>query len=221
MKRLIHIFIILTICHNSGYAQKRDETRFRLTESNYTSDTLRMDGYTYVCDTLRGTLINLYNIENKIDVERWCYKDGTPYNPRPFEEPELYTLSDTGWQLLESIVDEAFVKEQVEMLGSHHTLSSLRIDLDISSEDGTIMGVYFTYLTAQKYIDIPLDVFRSIEVGLKNKIRFTLTEEGRKMQVCPYFWRQRPKGRIEIEPTIENPSDGRGGGFSSNPIGNK
>lgn len=221
MKRLIHIFIILTICHNSGYAQKRDETRFRLTESNYTSDTLRMDGYTYVCDTLSGTLINLYNIENKIDVERWCYKDGTPYNPRPFEEPELYTLSDAGWQLLESIVDEAFTQSQVELIGGHDKLSTLRIDIDISSTDGTITDVYFTYLTMQKYVEIPIYVFRDIELGLKKKIRFTLTDEGCKMKVCTYFWRQRPKGRIEIEPTIENPSDGGGGGFTGNPIGNK
>ena len=211
---LITITLLCTIY--SAYAQ-RDYSRY--TPDDYTSDTLRMDGYTYVCDTLKHVQINLYNIENDTTVERWCYKDGTPHRSGFTEDKEPpFILSQSTQQLMEYIIDEAFTRIQAELLNG----KKLSILLDISSTDGTIQSVYFTFFITQKYIEIPIQVFRDIEIELKENIRFTLTEEGHKMKVCTHFWSQCPKGRIEVTPTIPDVNNGGigGGGFTGNPIGN-
>ena len=88
--------------------------------------------------------------------------------------------------------------------------------LNISSADGTITDVYFEFDKDQHYAQIPIDVFRDIELRLKNEVIFELTEEGRKMNYCFLSWRQVPKG-IEIEPT---PNDTSEGGGSSTGTGN-
>lgn len=221
MKRLILAIVFFTAILN-GYAQ-RDYSRYQ--GSDYTSDTLRMDGYTYVCDTLKHVKINLYNIENDTTIERWRYKDGTPQNIESANNrPQCILLSEGEERHIKNIIDDAFSMEQVEMIKSqqpyHMLKDKLSIILDISSTDGSILSVFFEYNIEQGYVNIPICVYRSIEVELKNKVRFTLTDEGRKMNIVTCFWRQCPKGRIEIEPTIVNPSDGGGGGFTENPIGN-
>ncbi|MBQ8335558.1 MAG: DUF5043 domain-containing protein, partial [Tidjanibacter sp.] len=76
-----------------------------------------MDGYTYVCDTLKHVQINLYNIENDTTVERWCYKDGTPHRSGFTEDKEPpFILSQSTQQLMEYIIDEAFTRSQAELL---------------------------------------------------------------------------------------------------------
>ena len=94
--------------------------------------------------------------------------------------------------------------------------------LNISSADGAITDVYFEFDIDQHYAQIPLDVFRDIELRLKNEVIFELTDEGRKMNYCFLSWMQVPQGRIEVTPTIPEVTDdgSGGGGFTGNPIGN-
>ena len=211
MKRLINICILLCICTNSVCAQ-RDYDFFK--PEDYASDTLRMDGYTYVCDTLvLFKDICIYNAENHPGRSmNLNYKDGSPIKIESIDDlffggkPEV-VLNDNTSRKLFNIIDCGFSKEQALIVFP----KTLDIVLNISSSDGTITDVYFWYQQESKYTEIPLDVFRQIELSLKNEVVFELTEEGRRMNYCYLSWSQVPKGRIEIEPTPNDTSEGGGG----------
>ncbi|MBE6201014.1 MAG: DUF5043 domain-containing protein [Rikenellaceae bacterium] len=185
------------------------------------SDTISMNGYTYVCDTVGTFIINLHNIENHPGRGEVAYADGTPI---PLYDALHNTLKHVELpsdviQKLRTIVDTAFSAEQAQQLAQDERFC---IMLNISSADGAITDVYFEFDIDQHYAQIPLDVFRDIELRLKNEVIFELTEEGRKMNYCFLSWMQVPQGRIEVTPTIPDVNNGGigGGGFTGNPIGN-
>ena len=82
MKRLVSFSIILLLSQTI-YAQREYDF---FNPENYTSDTLRMDGYAYVCDTLLGKNICIYNIDNHPGRGVECYKDGTPIKVESWDE---------------------------------------------------------------------------------------------------------------------------------------
>ena len=68
------IFLILCTLSTPILAQRRQS----LSHLSLSSDTLRMDEYTYVCDTIGSIRVNLYNVENHPGrSEVLTYKDGT------------------------------------------------------------------------------------------------------------------------------------------------
>ena len=221
MKRKI-ILIIVLLTSQLLYAQ-RDYDFFD--QQDYTSDTLCMNGYTYVCDTLLLFKdICIYNIENHPGREmNICYKDGSPIKIESIDDlfsgriTEVVLDSNIRRKMYD-IVDFGFSKEQALSVFPQ----KFDIVLNISSTDGTITDVYFWYKNKSKYIDVPLDVFRQLELALKNQVVFELTEEGRKMNYVYLQWSQCPQGRIEVTPTIPEVTDDSsgGGGFTGNPIGN-
>ena len=174
------------------------------------SDTISMNGYTYICDTVGTFIINLHNIDNHSGRGEVAYADGTPI---PLYDALHNTLKHVELpsdviQKLRTIVDTAFSAEQAKQLAQDERLC---IMLNISSADGTVTDVYIEFDKDQHYAQIPIDVFRDIELRLKNEVIFELTEEGRKMNYCFLSWRQIPKGRIEIESTPNDSSEGGGG----------
>ncbi len=153
-----------------------------------------MDGYTYVCDTIGSTRVNLYNAENHIGrSEVLTYKDGTAvsFEKQLNDDINAVVITEELDKLMWSIVDEAFTKEQAASFGKWR----LSITLNISSTTGYITDVYFEYINLSNYTKIPVDVYRSIEQRLKNEVRFVLTEEGKSLTYCFLGWSQIPKGR--------------------------
>ena len=102
-------------------------------------------------------------------------------------------ITDELGDLMWSIVDDAFTKEQAASFGKW----GLGITLNISSTTGRITDVYFEYISLSNYTKIPVDVYRGIELRLKNEVVFTLTEEGKRLTYCYLGWSQTPKGKAE------------------------
>ena len=191
--KLLTIVIVSILYSVTASAQRRPSSVF--TQSDYTTDTLKMEGYAYVCDTLKHALVTLRNIEDHPGREDLCYADGTQLEEELafslYIETVVMTSSiDTH---LQNIVNDAFSQEQVESLEGR----KLRIELNISSSSGEITDVYFNFPAMTGYADIPIDVYRNMEVRFKNEICFELTDLGRKLNYCLLSWTQCPSGRVE------------------------
>lgn len=184
------LFLFLQIAFvNVAYSQRPANTE----GLEIKSDTLQMDGYTYICDTLMNIGVHLYNAENHPERGEVRYKTGESLNLEEVltDTFQPLVISDSKHRHLHSIVDNAFSQTQVEYLNE----KTFTIVLNISSSDGSITDVYFKYFASSGYSTIPVEVFRDIEVQLKNNIFFELTEEGRKMNYCYLAWSQCPRGR--------------------------
>ena len=192
----IYLFIVFVCCVGNTWAQ-RYYSVYR--ESDYKSDTIVNSNYTYVCDTLMGYQINIYNINNHPGRGDITYTNGDVIDD---EILELIDLNYSQNLKLESFVDDAFSKEQVETLDG----APLIIALDISSTDGKITDVYYSFFKDTGYANLPIDVFYDLEVRFKNGIQFELTDEGKKVNYCYLAWSQCPKGREDSG--LEVPEDG-------------
>ena len=178
----------------SCFAQRRNTPN--RTASDYTTDTLRMGDYTYICDTLKHIHITLRNLEDHPGREDLCYADGTPLEEALAFSLYIETIVMTSGidTHLQQIVNDAFSQEQVESLEGR----KLRIELNISSSSGEITDVYFNFPAFTGYADIPVEVYRSMEVRFKNEICFELTDLGRRLNYCLLSWLQCPEGRTEV-----------------------
>ena len=192
---LIHI-VLLFGCADISFAQRYYSVYH---ESDYKSDTIVNSNYTYVCDTLMGYQINIYNINNHPGRGDITYTNGDVIDD---EILELIDLNYSQNLKLESFVDDAFSKEQVETLDG----APLIIALDISSTDGKITDVYYSFFKDTGYANLSIDVFYDLEVRFKNGIQFELTDEGKKVNYCYLAWSQCPKGREESGLAV--PEDG-------------
>ena len=181
----------------TSFAQRRQF----LSHLSLKSDTLRMEGYSYVCDSIGSTRINLYNAENHLGREEIAYKDGTdiPLETLLHDDIDAVVLTSELNKLMWSIVDDAFTKEQAASFGKWR----LGITLNISSTTGRITDVYFEYVNLSDYTKIPVDVYRNIELRLKNEVVFTLTEEGKRLTYCYLGWSQIPKGKEHNDSSLK------------------
>ena len=91
-------------------------------KDKYRSDTLYMENYTYVCDTVAGT-VELRNILNSNDKGLMVYADTGKI---PFDDiwghewPDHYLSPISLQQKLVDIVDEAFTPEQSAIVKGHN-----------------------------------------------------------------------------------------------------
>ena len=203
--------ICLLVSANVSFAQRLHTPNY--SDSDYITDTLRMNNYTYICDTLKHARITLRNIEDHPGRDEVCYADGTPLEEELATSLHLDAVVMTiGIDThLQNIVNDAFSQEQAECLGGR----LLHLVLNISSSSGEITDVYFNFPASTGYADIPVEVYRSMEVRFKNEICFELTDLGRKLNYCLLSWLQCPKGRAE-ESASETEEDADGGTTSGN-----
>lgn len=203
---LITLFVAIAI--PKVYAQYID-----LCKDDYKSDTLQMQDYTYVCDTLYGQ-INLRNILNS------DYKGGQLYADTgeiPFgdiwgnEWPDHYLSPLSLQKKLVDIVDEAFTPEQSDLLDG----KKFYVKFYISPTTGEVTDVYFDIYSHTGYTQIPIEVFRQMEVKFKEEIVFEMTDEGKKMNYCSLYFGLCPIGRAgvsDIPGQLPLPDGSEGGG---------
>lgn len=206
---LVVIFLFVTL---NAYAQRDYGWH---TPEDYKSDTIHMDNYTYVCDTLpEAGNICLYNVENHPGREDMTYLNGEtlPYID-PWDSPDWYVITPEMERQITNIVNNAFSAEQVEMLDGR----KFNILFYISSTNGSITDVYFNFFTFSPYVNIPVGVFRQMEVEFKSNLVFELTDEGKKLTYCDMFWWDCPTtGGDETIHTPTLPFDGSGNGGNGN-----
>lgn len=150
---------------------------------------LEGDGYTYVHELIYGGYkVLLYNEENRLTHVDVIYKD-TGEEP-PFNLREECVV-DEAWSYDKtmSIINNAFTLDQKLSVSEHPLCVSIYID----STTGKLTEVDFIFRKKSPFSQIPLSVFREIEVKLKEEIYFTLTEAGRKRNYVFFSWMHRVK----------------------------
>ena len=209
MRNILCIFVCL-LCSVSLLAQ-RDYTLHEPFE--YKSDTLYMENYAYIADTLAGVRISLYNLQNHPGRGEVAYADGSWLDTTqyPWNLTDFYVVTDAISDYMHSVVNNAFTVQQADSLDGR----KMTIELNISSVDGRVTDVYFNFPSFYHYSKIPVSVFREIEVKLK-QIIFELTDEGRRLTYCLLSWMQCPTGYVAPTLDPDMPFDGSGGGGEGN-----
>ena len=209
--RILFIFVCL-LCSMSLFAQ-REPLYEGIVE--YQSDTIQMNGYAYICDTRRVfDEINIYNLQNHpgrgdiVYADTGKYPEGSPFKVKK----KFVGLTDSQKTQLRKIVNDCFTVEQANLLGG----SKMKIALNIATPSGIITDVYFTIHRLSNYTQIPIDVFRNIELQLKEQVVFNLTEVGRRLNYCYLAWVQCPTGYVAPTLDPDMPFDGSGGGGEGN-----
>ena len=174
MKRLI-ISMIVTIFTLGLFAQSKpiDVT------------TIQGDGYTYIKETRKSRLVDLYNQENEYTNVPMDYK-----NAEDESDSDSWgkLVEDDGWSSLraELIVNQSFTGEQMKIVKGH----KLGVGIYVDTTTGKVVGTEFTYLDTTPMAEMPISLFRKIEMKMKEEIYFTLTDAGKKLNYIYFYWIQ-------------------------------
>lgn len=189
--KTIFTFLFLSLCC----------TGIRLTaQTNYYPETktFHEDGYTYQCDVDEASMVSLYNAScTYYKTEQIDLSTGKRYEYIP-GKPPLAREARTKPQCF-AIVNRAFPPEIKARIDGRE----LTIVLYIESVTGKIVDVVFNFLTgrlAEIYTQVPVSVYREIEVELKKNVRFTPSAIGRNLSYIFMFWTQDPNVTIQNAP---------------------
>ena len=141
-----------------------------------------LDVYEY--EPFLGGVIELYNSDSRFVGEEMTY-DGSTKIP---EGTMLYTsLSVTNDEMMALVADQ-FSDEQKSMLAKHKLIIELRVD----PQTGRVADVIFSFFNASviPFTRIPVDVYRRVELALKENMIFTPTAESRRMNYFSFVWPQ-------------------------------
>ena len=142
------------------------------------------DGYVYKYTPFLGKVIELYNSDSRFVGEEMTY-DGSTKIP---EGTMLYTsMSVTNDEMMALVADQ-FSDEQKSMLAKNKLLIKLRVD----PQTGRVADVIFSFANVSivPFTRIPIDVYRRVELALKENMIFTPTAESRRMNYFRFFWLQ-------------------------------
>lgn len=202
MKTFITFLFVLLCC-----------TGIRLAaQTNYYTETktFHEDGYTYQCDVNEAAMVSLYNADcTYYKTKQIDLTTGKAYRYIPGLSP-LEREARTKPQCF-AIVNRAFPPEIKARVNGRE----LMIILYIEPTTGKIADVVFEFTTdnlAEIYTQVPVSVYREIEVELKENVRFTPSALGKKLNYIFMFWTQDPNVTVKsdpltpIEPTDPDPS---------------
>ena len=170
--RTLFLTIVLLFAINSLYSQ-----------TNYYTETKTFyeDGYTYQVDRCESGHIDVYNKDNKWINKDQTYKSTGEYFEMPDYGPDL--LDNRSYRamrnILHDILYECFSDEEIENIKNIGKICL--IDFYINPETGNMDDVCFTFHRTSGYVNIPISVFREIELKIKERLNFVVTEEGKKI----------------------------------------
>lgn len=156
-------------------------------QTNYYTDTkvFSEDGYTYRAEVWIHGAVELYNTANLWKNTNSVYKD----------TGEIFNMPDYGIDLIEHTGWLRAKKQVVDVVNSSFSDAEKQrikddffiIRMYVNSTTGCIDDVYFEFRNDTPYATVPVSVYRKIELELKEKVKFTLTDEGRKLNYV-YYW---------------------------------
>lgn len=156
-------------------------------QTNYYAETRAFNesGYIYQAEVLSNGSVKLYNTANLWMNAECVYKDtGTIFN-MPDYGIDLFdhdSWLDSKVQVA-NVVNSSFTDTEKQRIQDVYFF----IIMHINSTTGYIDDVYFEFDNTEPYATIPVSVYRNIELGIKEKVRFTLTDEGKKLNYI-YYW---------------------------------
>ena len=156
-------------------------------QTNYytESKTFNESGYTYQAEVSSNGSVKLYNTNNLWMNTESVYKDTGAIFNMPDYGIDLF--DDNSWldskEQVANVVNSSFSSAEKQRVQDVYFF----IIMHINSATGHIDDVYFEFDNTEPYATIPISVYRNIELGIKEKVRFTLTNEGKKLNYI-YYW---------------------------------
>jgi len=165
-------------------------------QTNYypnTTGTITKSGYTYKYRNERFAHveipdgIELYNSTSTyLDVE-WAYKDGTKFAHLFGENrPDDFSSSSITRAQTIALIDALFTSQQKTALRGKF----MSITVRFNPSTGKIADVYFTFLRKDPFVNIPVEIYRNIELALKERLTIAPTTEGRRLNYIQMYWNQ-------------------------------
>lgn len=171
------LLLLLLACAVSGNLSAQRHFDFGL-KREYKSDTLRMDGYTYIADTLKNRVVYLFNASNHLGRPELTDK----YGGRIEDMRDYIQLTGEHYQQIHDIIIESLSMEQLKSIEGQ----LLILEIDLCPENGEVTDVFFSFYLVrnQPFCHIPIEVYRNIEVRLKNELQVAITEKGKELDYC-------------------------------------
>jgi hypothetical protein len=148
-----------------------------------TTQTIQGSGFTYKADNVG--LIRLYNVTNQFTAPGSQRLKNGANKPENFWYDGLDVFSnnrDTARSQITNVVRNALSAAERQRIGNHE----LKVISRINPDTGIISEVEFRFRPSNPYNTIPLSVYRTIEVNLKNQVKFTPTAKGRQLNFILY-----------------------------------
>ena len=156
-------------------------------QTNYYAETKTFNesNYTYKAEVSSHGYVKLYNTANLWMNTESVYKDtGTIFNMPDYG---IDLFDDDSWldskKQVANVVNSSFSNAEKQRIQDVYFF----IIMHINSTTGYIDDVYFEFDNTEPYATIPVSVYRNIELEIKEKVRFTLTNEGKKLNYI-YYW---------------------------------
>lgn len=160
-----------------------------IAQTNYYTETKTFyeEGYTYQADNYDSGRIKVYNKDCIWINTTQTYKETGEHFDMLDYEPELIERQslDKTIKILHSILEECYTED--EKINIKNNKKTSIINLFINTETGKVDDVRFSFDNTSYYIYIPVSTFRKIELQIKDKLSFTVTEEGKKLNYI-YYW---------------------------------
>lgn len=156
-------------------------------QTNYyeTTTLFNENNYTYQAEVSSNGSVKLYNTANLWMNTESVHKDtGTIFNMPDYG---IDLFDEDSWLnskvQVANVVNSSFSNAEKQRIQDVYFF----IIMHINSTTGYIDDVYFEFDNTEPYATIPVSVYRNIELGIKEKVRFTLTNEGKKLNYI-YYW---------------------------------
>lgn len=158
-------------------------------QNYYTTDTVKATNTVFKRDLKDNLSITLYNINNKHVYTKETYSDGRPTDPAVVHSRKFRRIEVAVWQsnAAQAIVLEAFTKEEKDAIRG--TVSPFAVVLVIDPQTGKIIEVYFEFITSGSFLKVSPDTFYKIEQQLKEKISYTITPDGKTLNLIKCVYR--------------------------------
>lgn len=143
--------------------------------------------YVYQCKQSSIGYVILHNKENKLTCNDLKFRlTGERFIP---EDENMELLTDEGWltykRFFYEIMRYAFSEAELSVL--RESDYDLYVDMFINTETGKVDEVEFSFSKDSGFVFIPISVYRNIELQIKEKCRFGITEEGKMLNYI-YYW---------------------------------
>ena len=138
------------------------------------------NGYTYQADRLGSGIIKVYNSDNK-----WINQTKIHKHTGDFPDENTPDLESNEWKkqtdVLYSILEESYSDEEKEKIKGIGRKGTGFVELFINPETGKVDDVRFSFFRLSYYMYIPVSKFREIELKIKEKLQFKVTDYGKEL----------------------------------------
>lgn len=138
-----------------------------------TSFETKVDTSTYVCNVDESQWVKLYNKDYKFGPEcTQIYKD---------TNEEVQDTHDEWFEdnpLLFQICNNIWIKAVLPYVSKEEANGAV-IEIYVDSNTGHIADVVFSFTSFSAVAKIPISVYRKIELDLKDKLKFSITNAGK------------------------------------------